>query len=79
MLDERKETLGTTVLDGNPIRRLPMPADTLYPLFLALTLALVFAGILVGSALLALAGLLGALVAAAGWIWPKGEFPESAA
>ena len=71
LLDERKETLGTSVLDAEPDRRLPMPDDTLLPLFLAVAIAIVVLGLLFQSALLGGGGLVAALLLAAGWMWPS--------
>ena len=75
ILDTRRETLGTSVLDAVPNRRLLMPGDTLYPLLLALALTLLFVGLLYKSALLGGAGAIASLLLTAGWIWPAAEFP----
>ena len=77
ILDERKETLGTSVDDASPIRRLPMPDDTIVPLLLSLALTLVFGGLIVQSTPAIIAGAAGALFFVAEWIWPGDEFPVS--
>jgi hypothetical protein len=41
VLDEGRETLGTTALDGRPAAILEMPEDSILPLLLALSLLLV--------------------------------------
>ena len=71
VLDQRKETLGTSVLDAEPDRRLPMPDDSLLPLLLAIAFTLIFAGLLYGSMLLAAGGLVAALLLVVGWMWPS--------
>ena len=77
ILDTRRETLGTGVLDADPNRRLLMPGDTLYPLLLALALTVLFVGLLYKSPLIGAGGMFAALMLAAGWVWPKAEFPEA--
>jgi cytochrome c oxidase subunit I+III len=79
ILDERKETLGTSTLDALPNRRLLMPEDSLVPLFLALALGLVFVGLLYKSVLLGVGGGTGVLLCIVIWIWPGAEFPEASA
>jgi heme/copper-type cytochrome/quinol oxidase subunit 1 len=78
ILDERKEALGTSVLDAEANRRLLMPADTLYPILLAVAFTALFTGLLLKSPTLGFGGVLATLGVTAGWIWPHGEFPEAA-
>ena len=78
ILDERKETLGTSVEDAVPIRRLPMPDDTIVPLLLALALTVVFGGLIVQSTPVIISGACTALFFVAEWMWPGEEFPEAA-
>jgi heme/copper-type cytochrome/quinol oxidase subunit 1 len=71
LLDQGRETIGTTPLDGRPDLIVNMPEDTLTPLTLALGLATMFAGALGHIWWLAV---LGGLVVAASliaWFWPK--------
>ena len=70
VLDQGKETLGTSVLDAEADRRLPMPDDTLLPLLLALAVTMMFVGLLYQSALLGIGGVLASLLLVAGWVWP---------
>ena len=78
ILDERKETLGTSVENAVPIRRLPMPEDTIVPLLLALALTVVFGGLIIQSTVTIIAGAVGVIVFVAEWMWPGDEFPEVA-
>jgi cytochrome c oxidase subunit I len=77
VLDRDKETLGTTLLDGDPQGVLRMPEDTLWPLGLALALTGLFYALLFKAPLwTALAGL-AVLASIGGWLWPKpGEAPR---
>jgi cytochrome c oxidase subunit I len=77
ILDERKETLGTSVEDAVPIRRLPMPDDSIVPLLLALALTVLFSGLIVQSKAVIIAGACAALLFVAEWMWPGAEFPEA--
>ena len=67
------ETLGTGLLEAEPESALHMPHDSLWPLVLAFGLLVVFSGLLLNLLLIALAGLLLALAAGIGWLWPAGE------
>jgi cytochrome c oxidase subunit I+III len=75
-LDRGHRTLGTTVLDAEPDELLPMPAESGWPLALALALLTLCLGALLGRPLgtaalgLMALGALGACVAIAGWLWP---------
>jgi cytochrome c oxidase subunit I len=79
VLDHGRETMGTTVLDGEPDVILKMPDDSYVPFAFALAMALFFAGILVHHPLAALAGV--ALMAAilAAWLWPERQLAQTAA
>jgi cytochrome c oxidase subunit I+III len=79
ILDERKETIGTSPLDAEPNRRLLMPEDSIVPLLLALALAAVFLGLLWKSVLLGAVGVAATLVFIVLWVWPGSEFPEATA
>jgi heme/copper-type cytochrome/quinol oxidase subunit 1 len=69
-LTERRETLGTTVLDAQPQGRIVIPEETILPLVMAVTLVLIFWGILVNLPPLIIAGVVTALATAAVWFWP---------
>jgi cytochrome c oxidase subunit I len=67
LLDEGRETLGTTPLDGEPYAVLEMPEDTILPLLLALCMLAICYGLLVQLWLLIAAGAI--LTAATLWAW----------
>ena len=69
-LDQAKVSLGTSPLDARVTDVLRMPEDSLYPLFLALSLTVLSYGLL--TRLLWLTALGGglALVCTIGWLWP---------
>jgi cytochrome c oxidase subunit I len=72
-LAEQRVVLRTTILKAVPVGLLPRPAESPWPLVLALALMLIFIGLLVH--LLALITLGAVLSAAAiiGWRWPASE------
>jgi len=76
LLDEGKETIGTSALDGVPDMVLEMPKDSFAPLLLTLGLVAVFVGLLL-KAWFAV-GIGGAVVALAllSWFWPRSELRE---
>jgi hypothetical protein len=69
-LDEGRETLGITPLDGQPSEILTMPEDSLFPFLLALSLTLTFYGLLASAWALAIAGGVLVLLMIIGWLWP---------
>lgn len=71
LLDHGRETLGTTVLDGEPDVILKMPADTYMPFLLALAMAVLFVGLLLHWWWMALAGGAGTAAAIIVWLWPR--------
>jgi cytochrome c oxidase subunit 1/cytochrome c oxidase subunit I+III len=78
-LDEARETLGVTPLDAVANEVLTMPEDSLYPLFLALSLLIASYGLLTSVWALAGVGLGLVLVTSIGWLWPPRQSPEAAA
>ena len=76
LLDEGKETIGTTALDAQPDMILEMPEDSLAPLFLAIGTSLIFVGLLLKLWSLAGAGAVVAIVALVVWLWPRRELRE---
>jgi cytochrome c oxidase subunit I len=71
LLDEGRETIGTSVLDAEPDVVLRMPGDSPAPLLLSLGLAGIFVGMLVSSHIaIALAAAL-TLVSMLAWLWPE--------
>ena len=73
LLDEGKETLAVTPLDGEPDVIVKMPGDSLLPLALALTLLVLFAGVLIGSAWTAGLGGIATFVVLTLWFRPNPE------
>ncbi len=71
LLDEGRETIGTSALDAEPDVILRMPGDSLAPLLLALTLAIVLVGMLVHSWWLFGIATGVSLIATIAWLWPE--------
>jgi heme/copper-type cytochrome/quinol oxidase subunit 1 len=71
LLDQGKETIGTSALDAAPDIVLEMPEDSVAPLLVAVGAAILFAGLLLK--IWACVGAGGAVVAAALllWLWPR--------
>jgi cytochrome c oxidase subunit 1/cytochrome c oxidase subunit I+III len=76
LLDEGKETIATSALDGVPDMVLEMPEDSIAPVLLTLGLAVLFAGLLLKAWFAVAIG--GAVVALAllSWFWPRSELRE---
>jgi cytochrome c oxidase subunit 1/cytochrome c oxidase subunit I+III len=76
LLDEGKETIATSALDGVPDMVLEMPEDSFAPVLLTLGLAALFVGLLL-KAWFAV-GIGGAVVALAllAWFWPRSDLRE---
>ncbi|MDP9085524.1 MAG: cytochrome c oxidase subunit I [Pseudomonadota bacterium] len=73
LLDQGKETLAVTPLDGTPDVILKMPGDSLLPFFLSLALLVLFGGLLLHLAGLAGLAALAVLIVLALWFAPHGE------
>jgi cytochrome c oxidase subunit I len=71
LLDEGRETIGTTSLDAEPDVILKMPGDTYAPLILALALTALFVGALLLAWWLIFIGLAVSVLAAIMWLWPE--------
>ncbi|MBV9346112.1 MAG: cbb3-type cytochrome c oxidase subunit I [Gammaproteobacteria bacterium] len=76
LLEQRRETLGTTPVDARPDMILEMPEDTSAPLVLAVGLTLVFVAMLRLSGWLFAIGALLCAVALLVWLWPRAEMGE---
>jgi cytochrome c oxidase subunit 1/cytochrome c oxidase subunit I+III len=70
-------TLSTSMLDAEPEAVVHMPHPSPWPLVLTMALTVAFAGLLLGSGLLAAAAAAGAVAGIAGWLWPRGETQET--
>jgi heme/copper-type cytochrome/quinol oxidase subunit 1 len=76
LLDEGKETIGTSALDAVPDMVLEMPEDSFAPLLLAVGMAVLFVGLLLKTwAVVAIGGTVAALAILA-WLWPRRELRE---
>ena len=76
LLDQGKETIGTSALDAAPDMILEMPEDSYAPFLLTVGLSILFAGLL--GKLWAIVGLGGVATAAAlvFWMWPRRQLLE---
>ena len=71
----KRETIITTALDAIPDNRRVHPADTPWPLYMALAIGVTFIGAIF-TPWAYVAGFTLASVAFAGWAWPRGNQPE---
>lgn len=71
LLDDGRETIGTTPLDAEPQVILKMPGDSLLPISLAVSVAVLFVGLLGHWWIVAGIGALGALVVLFLWFSPE--------
>ena len=69
---ERREVLGTTVLDAKPEQRVILPTPTIIPFFTALATAFTFIALMLNIVLVPVGGVLIALTVMA-WHWPSGR------
>ena len=78
ILDEGRDTFGTTPLDAEPDEILRMPEDTMWPFFLSLSVLVLSYGLLFGRLWLGVIGTVALFVCIAGWFWPRGAVPAPA-
>jgi cytochrome c oxidase subunit I len=71
VLDQGRETIATTVLDGEPDAILRMPSDSYSPLVLAVGLTIFFVGLLVHFWWQVGVGVTVVTVAIIIWVWPE--------
>jgi len=71
ILDQGRDTFGTTPLDAEPDEILRMPEDTMWPFFLSLSILVVAYGLVFNGLLLAVLGTVAALACIVGWFWPR--------
>ncbi len=76
LLDDGRETIGTSALDAVPDVILRMPGDSLAPLLLSLALVAAFAGMLIHSWWLFGAAMTASLVATIVWLWPEARLGQ---
>jgi cytochrome c oxidase subunit I+III len=70
MLADRRETVGTSILDGVPVQRVHLPGPTIIPFLAALAVAFTFIGVIFDVIFLPIGGLVFFAVAVA-WHWPR--------
>ena len=71
VLDDGRETIGTSPLDADPVAVLHMPPDSSWPLLLALALTVVFYALLAVSWLWTGVGALLVFICLVGWLTPS--------
>jgi cytochrome c oxidase subunit I len=76
LLAARKETIGTSALDGEPDMILEMPEDSAAPFILTLGMAIVFVGLLLKMWPVVGAGGAVTAIALLVWLWPREELRE---
>jgi cytochrome c oxidase subunit I+III len=76
VLNQGREALGTTVLDGDPDVILKMPEDSYAPFWLGVASLLFFTGLAMTSWWFAGVSLIGCGVAIAAWLWPQRELGQ---
>jgi cytochrome c oxidase subunit 1 len=72
---DRREFLCTTVLDATPDSRHEMPNESPWPLGMALAMGVTFIGAIF-TPWAYVVGFICAMIAFAGWAWPRGDNPE---
>jgi heme/copper-type cytochrome/quinol oxidase subunit 1 len=75
VLDDGRETIGTSALDAEPTAVLHMPADSPWPLLLALALTVVFYALLAVSWTWTGIGVLLVFICLVGWLSPSRTAP----
>jgi cytochrome c oxidase subunit I+III len=71
LVAERRETLGTSILDGVPQQRIPLPGPTIVPFMAALAVGFTFIGLIIDVIFVPIGALL-FFVAVVAWHWPRG-------
>jgi hypothetical protein len=77
LLDNGRETIGTSALDAVPDVILRMPGDSFAPLLLSLALAISFAGMLIHSWWVFGLAIACSAVAATAWLWPEARLGQT--
>ena len=71
LLDQGRETIGTTLLDAEPDVILRMPGDSFVPVLLSLAITALFVSALLHSAWGAAATSIATVAASIWWLWPE--------
>jgi hypothetical protein len=79
LLDDGRETIGTSALDAVPDVILRMPGDSLAPLLLSLALVAVFVAMLFQSWWLFSGALAASIIATIVWLWPEARLGQTMA
>ena len=79
VLDQGRETLGTTALDAEPDVILKMPSDSYVPLAFALAMTVSFVGLLIQHPVVACVGVFLLAAALVAWLWPERQLAQTAA
>ncbi|MBC7484112.1 MAG: cytochrome c oxidase subunit I [Rhizobacter sp.] len=79
LLDDGRETIGTTALDAIPDVILRMPSDSLAPLLLTLAITVLFAGLLFQAWWVVGLAVGACLVATIAWLWPEARLGQTMA
>ena len=78
VLDQGRETIGTSALDGEPESILKMPTDSIAPFVCTLMITLLFSGMLLKSWWVAGCSSLAILVILIVWLWPREALLQTA-
>jgi cytochrome c oxidase subunit I len=76
LLDQGKETIGTSALDATSDMVLEMPEDSIAPLLLTLGISIAFVGLLLKTWFAVAIGGAVAAFALVAWMWPRRELRE---
>jgi cytochrome c oxidase subunit 1/cytochrome c oxidase subunit I+III len=77
VLDHGRETVGTSPLDADPDIILKMPKDSLAPFILALTLTVIFTGLVLNAWWLVVIGAIATGLDIFVWLWPERALGET--
>jgi hypothetical protein len=77
LLDDGRETIGTSALDAVPDVILRMPGDSFAPLLLSIALAFVCTGMLIRSWWLVGIATAISLIATIAWLWPEARLGQT--
>jgi heme/copper-type cytochrome/quinol oxidase subunit 1 len=77
LLDQGRETIGTSGLDAMPEVILRMPGDSAAPLLLAIALSIAFLGLLLQSWWTLGVSLLAGFAVVVAWLWPRARLGQT--
>jgi cytochrome c oxidase subunit 1/cytochrome c oxidase subunit I+III len=79
LLDQGRETLGTTALDAEPDAILKMPGDSYVPLLLTIALTAAFVAMLLHRWAALEVAALATFACTVAWLWPRAELAQTRA